>query len=96
MLCTEGTLVENALQTGCGQQNVWTEVLRDPDWFEPSKGLFGAGEVGRSFILFSQDWHFILLFIPGGEQLSLELFEALQVWFLVCLLDIPSPAGRTE
>lgn len=44
----------------------------------------------------------LLLFIPGGERLKPELFEALKTWFLFCLLDIPphlvgqsevSPAG---
>lgn len=38
----------------------------------------------------------LLLFIPGGELLKLELFEALKIWFLVCLLDTPCPAGGTE
>lgn len=38
----------------------------------------------------------LLLLIPGGEQPKLELFEALEIWFLFCLLDIPSPSGRAE
>lgn len=62
----------------------------------PAKGSLEVVRWGGASSFSPRTDTLLLLFIPGGEQLRLELFEALKIWFLVSLLDIPSPPGRTE
>lgn len=86
------TLVENAFQTGCEQQNIWTELLRAPEWFEPNRGCLGLVRWVRALSFSPKTGTLLLLFIPGGEQLKFELFEALKIWFLVFCAGHPLPS----